>query len=133
MGDLLSSDILEQQFGPTEISVLHQDGSARLICTRASADGQVLEVSRVRFMPGTDQFPKTHQAVLDGQSMGKAFRADGIKFERKVKTAYRQFLPASFNQWFDNNEIATVVAVSILVGPNETRYAEILEIYSPAV
>jgi hypothetical protein len=133
MSDTLSSDILEKQFGPTEITVLYQDASTRIICTRTVADGHVLELSRVVFMPGARDFPETHRAVLDGLSMGKAFRADGIEFRRHVNASYRRSLPAAFKKWFGRGSPATVVAVSILVGPAKTHYADIMETYSPDV
>lgn len=130
----MSSDILESQFGPTEVSVLYQDEKTRVICTRAKSDGQVLELSRVLFDPaGIGRFPRTHAAVLAGQSMGKAFRSDGIEFRRETETAYRRTLPANFHAWFGSRRPATVVAVSIMAGPDRQPYAEILEVYSPAV
>ncbi|HEY5152460.1 MAG TPA: hypothetical protein VII55_00640 [Candidatus Saccharimonadales bacterium] len=133
MSDVLSSDILEKQFGPTEITVLYQDASTRIICTRTVADGRVLELSRAVFMPGTRDFEKTHRAVLDGLSMGKAFRADGIELRRHVTASYQRSLPAAFEKRFGRGGQATVVAVSILVGPSETHYADIIETYSPDV
>jgi hypothetical protein len=134
MTNLLSSDILEAQFGPTEVVVLHQNGSERIICTKVLAGGQVLELSRVLFEgAGVEKFPEVHRAVVAGQSMGKAFRAAGIEFVRETKGAYQQLLPASLKRWFDSSEAATVVDVSILVGADQIPYAQILEVYSPAV
>jgi len=134
MENVLSSEVLEKQFGPTEVSVLYQDGKTRLICTRAATNGQVLELSRVVFNPaGTEKFAETHAAVLAGQSMGKAFKAAGIEFRRETKAAYRRTLPASFGGWFGSGQPANIVVVAILAGPDRTPYADILEVYSPAV
>ena len=131
---LLSSDILEQQFGPTEIEVLSQDGDKRVICTRVAHSRQVLEISTVKFIAeGAKKFVQTHQAVLDGMSMGKAFRRDKIDFIRQIQKIYRQELSANLEQQFGETGEATVVSVLILVGPGKTPYAEILETYSPAV
>jgi hypothetical protein len=134
MDGVLSSDILESQFGPTEIAVLYQNVAERISCTQAVKSGQALELSHVTFIqPGAKKFPRTHQAVLAGQSIGKVFRNDGIEFRREVSAAYHQTLPANLGRWFGNHKPATVVAVSILAGNDKTAYAEILEIYSPAV
>lgn len=122
MTGILSSDILEEQFGPTEIEIVSQDDSKRVIRTKVIGSGQVLEESVVQFLPeGVAQFPQTHQTVMDGLSMGKAFRKDNIDFVRRVREVSRQ--PGK----------ETVVSVLIMVGPNKTPYAEILETYSPEV
>jgi hypothetical protein len=134
MAGVLSSDVLERQFGPTELEVLYQAAGTRIIRTLAADSRQSLELSLVAFVQaGVEEFPGTHQAVIGGASMGKAFRADGIGFVRQEKAAYRYALPVSFERFFGSREPATVVAVSVLAGPNKTPYAEILETFSPAV
>jgi hypothetical protein len=130
----LSSDILEQQFGPTEIGILLQDDTTRIICTKTIAASQVLELSKVTFVhDGVSKFPAIHQEILRGQSMGKAFRAHDVAFVRKVQSVQRTPLPEAFSRRFQSNGPATVVEVSILVGEGETLYATILETYSPKV
>jgi hypothetical protein len=130
----LSSDMLEQQFGPSELEILLQEGMTRIICTKATASGLVLELSQVTFIKtGITEFPEAHHAVVAGQSMGKAFRAHEINFRRQVKRVCRLSLPNTFKQWFGSGDLATVVSVSILVGPDLSPYADILEVYSPAV
>lgn len=132
--DTLSSDILEQQFGPTEVEVLYQDATTRIICTRVSASLQALELSHVTFIQaGVDKFPATHQAVCEGASIGKTFRRDGVEFIREEQAAYRTTLPVHFGRFFGKDKAATAVVVSIFVGPDKTPYAKILEIYSPDV
>lgn len=134
MKNSLSSDILEQQFGPSEIVVLYQRNLERIICTKVVSSGQVLELSHVQFIQtGVDTYPDVHQAIIAGQSMGKAFRERGIECTREVKYTYRQKLPTSFNKWFGTSDPATVMDVSIFVGPDHTAYARILETYSSAV
>jgi hypothetical protein len=134
MSDVLSSDILEAQFGPTELTVLYQDASSRIICTKAKPGGQMLELSFVNFnQAGAGQFPEVHQAVKAGTSIGKAFRDAGIAFKREEQLVDSQALAARFGQQFGSQGAATVMTVSILAGPDQTPYAEILEIYSPAV
>jgi hypothetical protein len=134
MPNELSSDILERQFGPTELEALHQDDATRIICTKVAGTGQILELSQVTFLEaGMDEFPEVHQAVINGVSMGKAFAGHGIAFTRQTKAAYDRTLPFGFEQRFNSDKPATVVAVTILVGPEQTPYAEILETYSPAV
>lgn len=131
---ILSSDILEQQFGPTAIEVLAQDATTRITCTKVISSQQILELSYVEFMKdGSDAFPVVHQAVISGQSMGKAFRAHDIEFHRHIQATYRCNLPHNFGRWFGSNDPALVVLVSIFVGPDKTPYAKILETYSPAV
>ncbi len=134
--EALSSDILEGQFGPTEVKILLQDGLERIICTR-TPDGRILELSRVSFkLPGTEEFADVHSQVLSGASMGKAFRDNDIPFKRMTRAVYKCAagrLPAVFRERFGVDGPATVVDVSILVGPRETAYADILEVYSPAV
>jgi hypothetical protein len=116
MSDLLSSDILEAQFGLTELTVLYQ------------------ELSFVNFSrAGATQFPEVHRAVTAGTSMGKAFRAAGVAFKREERPIASQALAARFGRLFGNEGAATVITVSILVGSDEMSYAEVLEIYSPAV
>ena len=134
MNQVLSSDILEAQFGPTELKVLYQDGASRIICARAKAGGQLLELSFVSFMTvGAAKFPEVHRTVTAGTSMGKAFRASGVVFKRQERHVDKQALAESFGRQFGGQGRATVIAVTILAGPDETPYAEILEIYSPAV
>lgn len=136
MSDDLSSDILERQFGPTEIKVLLQDGAVRVICTE-SAGGQVLELSRVFFkQPVAEELADVHSEILAGTSMGKAFRQRGIVFKRRTRGVYLcgpGRLPAAFGARFGGRGPATVVDVSIVAGPRLTTYADILEVYSPAV
>lgn len=130
---MISSDVLEQQFGATDIEVWHQDTKVRIICTKVVATGQILEVSRVSFVPdGVLAFAKVHNDIVAGQSMGKAFRAHNISFVRRTISAYKRVLPAGFGKVFDGNRPANVVLVSIFAG-NNIHYADILETYSPAV
>jgi hypothetical protein len=134
MSDLLSSDILERQFGPTELTVLYQGGTSRIICTKAKASGQVLELSFVNFTrAGAEKFPEVHRAVLAGTSMGKAFRASSVAFRRKERIVHSNDLATHFGRQFGGEGPATILEVTILAGPDKTPYAEILETYSPAV
>ena len=134
IGTMLSSDILEEQFGPTQVDVLLQDDQTRIIRTRVVATGQILEASRVTFdSKGVKAYPKIHKTVVAGQSMGKAFRDTGIAFVRKTESVASQKVPAVFAEQFKNTQPATVVAVTILVGPKKTQYAQILEVYAPEV
>lgn len=130
----LSSDILERQFGPTEIEVLFQDNATRIICTKTIADSQALELSKVEFVQaGVDAYPDIHEEIANGKSMGKAFRGQNVEFTRDIKAAWPQQLPQEFSQTFKQDGEATIVQVTILVGSNNIPYAKILEIYSPVV
>lgn len=132
MTEVLSSDILERQFGPTEVDVMLQDETTRIICTKAVGDGRVLEVSWVVFASdAAANFPKPYQDMLAGESMGKAFRAHGVKLQRNIRDSYTYDLPATFHRWFGDTNDATVVDLSILAGPNHTPFAEVLETYRP--
>jgi hypothetical protein len=129
---ILSSDILESQFGPTAVEILYQSGDERIIITKVEKNGQILELSQVRFLdPGKAEYPEVHKKVLGGESMGKAFRAAGIPFLRKVNTTEKRVVPADQGPWYDDSRAATFVDVEILVGPNRKPYAKINESYSP--
>lgn len=129
---VLSSDILEQQFGQTELKVLYRSDIARIICTKTKPNGKVLELSFVTFIKtGIDKFPTVHREILEGKSIGKAFRDHGIEFKRKTKAVYRDTFPDIFSE--NLGEYSTVLSVSILAGTDKTPYAEILETYSPQV
>lgn len=129
----LSSDILEEQFGPTSIDILHQDSAVRIIRTIAAKTGQVLELSLVRFLPSAaEAFPDIHRAVLSGQSIGKAFRAAGATFRREQQFACKQQLPPAIHAAFGNDQPATVVSVIIPAGDNAVPYARITETYTSA-
>ncbi len=130
----LSSDILKQQFGSTKLIILDQNSEYRIIKTIASADNSVLELSLVSFdQPNVNAFPDVHQTILAGESIGTAYQNAGILFKRNVTAIQHVTLPGSIASYFKSHEKATVVAVDICVGPQQTHYCSILEIYSPAV
>jgi len=130
---ILSSDVLEQQFGETYVVVLKQDTHTRVICTK-SKKNQILEFSIVKFeQQGIDAFPEIHRAIVDGQSIGKAFREQGIAFVRVENAIEKMPLPQLFNDLVKSDDPATVISVSVLVGPEQMKYANILETYSPDV
>lgn len=136
----LSSDILEEQFGPTYVEVLLQEDAERVIRTK-TADGRTLELSRVSFRrAGDEEFKTVQKAVEAGASMGKAFRERGLAFVRMTRSVHgceTGRLPAGLRRHFgdggDRGGTFTVVEVSVLVGPRRTHYADILEVYAPAV
>lgn len=133
MKRVISSDILESQFGPTNIEVIKQDNNSRLIYTKVIATGQILEVSKVQFKtPVLSQFFVIHQEIMTGKSIGKSFRKHNVDFIRQQKSVHKKFIPA-YDAFFGDNRPATVVEVSIFVGPEKVHYADILEIYSPDV
>lgn len=130
---MLSSDILESQFGPTQIGRLYQDNTNRIIKT-VNADGKVLELSWVTFdLDGKEEFPEVHARVTEGMSMGKAFRDAGLSFDRASRAIGQIVLPPSHNREFGSNQPATVTETDIFVGPEETFYCHILETFSPEV
>jgi hypothetical protein len=137
MSELLSSTVLERQFGPTELEILKQDEGGRIVCTKVVETGQILELSQVVFQPeGIAAFPEIHREVLAGTSMGKAFAEDGMPFHRDIHASYRydhRILPAVFAKRFDSGEPPTVTDLSVTVGPDATPYASILEVFSPRV
>jgi hypothetical protein len=134
--DFTSSDVLEDQFGPTTLQVLRQDKTERLVCTITS-DGRILELSWVRFnLAGAAAFSGVHQNVMAGKSIGKAFRDHGVPFRRRTRSVQRYpsgKLPARISKLFEADGSATVVDVSVLAGSSGTPYADILEVYSPRV
>src|SRR5512146_2540512 len=134
MTEALSSDLLERQFGPTEVDILFQDEGTRIIATKAVGDGRILEVSWVVF--ATDaaaNFPEPYSDMQAGESMGKAFRAHDIKFERTIRSSYTADLPPAFQRWFNGTRESTVIDLSILAGPHKKLFADVLETYRPGV
>jgi len=133
MATPLSSDILEAQFGPTSIEILYEHGQDRLISTKVTASDQRLELSHVRFRQTADNLQAIRSAMASGQSMGKAFRDAGIAFQRATPHVSRVALPSSLQAWFLIAGEATVVKVTILAGDKQQPFADIFELYSPAV
>jgi hypothetical protein len=129
----LSSDILEHQFGPTSLKILHQDDKIRVIQTIVTKTNQILELSLVRFIPdGVTAFPDIHRQIVAGQSMGKAFRDNDITFQRIEQCACRTSAPLAFAKIFGTKDM-TVVSVQAIVGPAKTPFAQITETYSSVV
>lgn len=129
---MLSSDILEQQFGPTEIVVIFQGQKYRIIETIAQRNKTVLELSLVTFdESNVNVFSYIHNKVLGGLSMGKAFREAGIAFIRDVHFVNHQTVPSDIQTKFNSAGQATIVDIDILVGPDKIHYCHITEIYSP--
>lgn len=138
MFERLSSELLEKQFGPTAVEILHQDDATRIIATRTLHDDKILEISRVVMAEnGALLYPDVYQAMRNGESMGKAFTAAGIAFMRKERLHFRKSLSAPFNILFNGDAAddrpCTIIPVSIVVGQDKTPFAEILETYSPDV
>ena len=130
----LSSDILEKQFGPTNIEILYQDQLSRISCTRSTKSGRALELSQVTFnADGVNQFSNVHKDIANGMSIGKAFRAEKIEFMRETQSTFKCDLPFNFSKWFDVTDNAIVVNVSIIVGSEKILYANIVETYISGV
>lgn len=128
----LSSDILQQQFGPTSLFVVFQAGDERIVQTVAG--DKILELSCVRFDTiGRQQFPVVTHAIDNGASMGQAFRDAKIPFTRR--TAFVSKIAASqfFKDIFTDSSPLWVVGVDVLVGGKNTPYASIVEFYNPLV
>jgi hypothetical protein len=135
---MLSSDILEQQFGPTRVKVLYHDEaySERIIQTIAKTSGKILELSWVTFDPkGSEHFAAVHETVKRKTSIGKAFRQVDLELIRRLGSTNRIALPSSFTQYFNVDGEATVVEVEGVIEAcgSEVRYCDILETYSPEV
>lgn len=134
MGSVLSSDILETQFGPTAIDVLYQDDTTRIIQTRRASDGHILELSYVLFDPqGVKTFPEVHQKIRDGESMGKAFVDAHVEFVRETTAVFRSHVPSVFQKKFNSTAMPWVTNTTILVGSDSVRYATVLEMFHPDV
>jgi len=131
---MLSSDVLEEQFGPTKVDVLYQDSENRIITTRALSDDKVLELSWVMFDSSSEKpYPNIHRDILGGKSIGKAFRDMKVKFHRKQIEITKVSLTPVFKDFFKSSGTATVIPVSIYVGADKIHYCDILETYSPIV
>lgn len=134
-GHYLASDILECQFGPSTLSIISQDDTTRLAAITASQPYKLLELAYVTFMEaGVATYPKVHQAILDGEPIGKAFRSRGILFYRDIVSSSLQGLSQETAALFDSgaNQAITVV-VDIYVGTSRRYYARIVEAYAPDI
>jgi hypothetical protein len=131
---MLSSDILEQQFGHTHIIVIQQNDQFRIIQTIAANSGEVLEVSLVRFdQSNINSFPDVHRQIIAGSSMGKAYKKASVPFVRNVISTTKSHLPPGLQSHFGVSGPATIIEVDIYVGTDKTHYCNILEVYSPKV
>lgn len=131
---MLSSDILEQQFGPTKVVILKQNTDIRIINTVVINTGQVLELSIVKFdKSGAKIYKLVHEQIVAGESIGKAFKSAGIEFIRQTKYQTSCVMPVELQKQFLAEGEATCIEVSIIVGPQKTQYCDIFEVYSPAV
>lgn len=131
---MLSSEILEEQFGPTRLVVLKQNKKLRIIETVTKDSEQILELSMVTFdKQNIHTFPEVHKEILAGQSMGMAYKNAGIRFIREITSTIHAQLPLELESEFNQKGLATIVEVDIFVGEQKAHYCHILEIYSPAV
>jgi len=106
----------------------------RIISTKSKSNNQILELSWVTFnLQGISAYPAVHATVWQGKSMGKAFRSAGVAFARDIQAISKSSIPEQLTKLFGRNGLATCIDVSILVGPQKIPYAQILEVYSPAV
>lgn len=129
---MISSDILEGQFGPTHIGVIWQDAQHRIIKTIVTKSDEILELSLVVFNPiSASVFPKIHHDILSGNSIGKTFQAANVAFVRDIHSVTQSSLPTHLRSYFSGK--ATVVDVDIFVGKDNVHYCHIIEIYSPKV
>ncbi|MDB5167060.1 MAG: hypothetical protein JWN26_205 [Candidatus Saccharibacteria bacterium] len=131
---MLSSDILEQQFGPTKLVIVFQDFKHRIIQTITKQNHKVLELSLVTFdQSNVNTFAVIHQKILGGDSMGKTFKDADVNFVRDIHFINHEIIPSNIQATFDQVGQATIIDVDILVGPNLIHYCHITEIYSPSV
>lgn len=129
---MLSSDVLEKQFGPTELHILKQTNTYRIIQTIAVKTRMVLELSFVTF-DRINVFPAVHQHILAGASIGKAYQQAGIMFHRDVRSISTSPVPHILKRFFELSQQVTIVDVSIHVGPEKSHYCDIIEIYAQSV
>ncbi len=131
---MLSSDVLESQFGPTKLVVISQDQKYRVIETVEKKNNTVLEVSFVTFnLDAIGTYLDIHQKIIDGSSMGKAFREAGIKFIRDVRSISHNSAAPHIQNRFGRDGLATIIEVDILIGPDKLQYCHINENYNPMV
>ncbi len=131
---MLSSEILEKQFGPTRLLILKQNSKLRIIETLSEDSEQVLELSLVTFdQKNTHAFPGIHKKIVAGSSMGKAYKQAGVTFIRKIQSIVHTTLPPILESEFSQKGIATIVELDVFIGKQKLHYCHILEIYSPVV
>jgi len=130
---LLSSDILENQFGPTSLRILAHQDFERIICT-VDSKGRNLELSHVTFQPAIEEkFSSIYKQIRDGLSMGKAFRQNSVPFTRQDQNVSQVALTPKLEDWFAAKGKATAVRTKIYAGKPKQHIADIFELYSPLV
>ncbi|MFI5271260.1 MAG: hypothetical protein ACHQT9_04420 [Candidatus Saccharimonadales bacterium] len=133
MKNVFSSDILEEKFGPTTISVLYSGEENRVSCTK-DLSGKVLEISWVRFIQHLQfNYDSAHKKVLEGESMGKVFKAEGIAFYREILRSSLEMLPPRLQQLYGNSNASPVIEVLVSVGEQKIPYAKIIETYTSSL
>jgi hypothetical protein len=130
---MLSSNVLERQFGETRVVIMKQNTDYRIIKTIAVSSNEILELSLVTFDQNTVPFPDIHQQIIDGASIGKAFEHAGVPFIRTTHSVIREHIPKQLQLYPTDKMPATIVDVDIYVGDEAIHYCHILEIYSPIV
>lgn len=130
--DMLSSDILESQFGGVDLHILKQTDEQRVIQTIARDDDSILELSFVTFI-NRDAFPDIHERIVNGTSMGTAYRDVNIAFERSVRSIRRAVIPQKLQRYIPSPQPSTIIELSTFVGPKKIHYCDIIEIYSSKV
>lgn len=129
---VISSDVLEQQFGTTSLQVIEQGDHERIITTSAESTDAVLEISWVRFK-NTNTHRDIQKRIRAGTSMGKAFRSQNIPFTRKIVVSGKVAAPPFAQNLFQSKAEVTLVEISVYVGLEQTHYADITELYAPEV
>lgn len=132
-GSYLVSDLLEEQFGSCNIEILSQDERKRLVAV--SSAGRVIEIAYTKFVQnGVKAFPEVHQTIIDGESMGRAFKIKNVDFYREVRLSKIYPVSGLIAGYFGNeNQSLRLIVVDIYVGAMKAHYAQITEIFAPDV
>ncbi|MDP1694074.1 MAG: hypothetical protein Q8L34_00880 [Candidatus Woesearchaeota archaeon] len=135
---LSASELLEQIFGPLEIKIVNQDQEKRTSYDRESLritqDGKVLVYNLVTFnLPIL--FKQEHATILQGNPIGPTFQHYRHHIIRVTRCIFPFASPTSLADLFQtkSNSIVKVVDFYVYQKSRSTKYAEIIEIYSPRV
>ncbi|HEY8108806.1 MAG TPA: hypothetical protein VIF43_02250 [Patescibacteria group bacterium] len=132
---LLTTDIMEAQFGPVHAEVLSQTRRRREVAVKVRRTGQVLEYAVVSFDPaGAAAYPAIDRKIRRGSLMGQTFRDAGVPFLREENPPTKVRLSERLRELFGaSEEHGLRIDATILVGLGRLCYARNHETYSPAI
>src|SRR3989344_2237796 len=133
-----ASEFLEDIFGPLETRILHKHKDKKDVYDRESLritqDGEVIVYNLVTFNLPT-RFKQEHETILQGNPIGPTFQHYGHRIIRVTRCIFPFTPPISLTDLFRTKGNATVQVLDFYVDKKSksTKYAELVEVYSPRV